>query len=194
MATLQARDKSDKSESKREALLDAAAGVFLRYGHKKTSMDDLARAAGLSRQGLYGHFDGKDVLFKAAVVHVVDKSVGAAVACLDGDGDVADVVVDGFTALHGIHFHQPIASEHMAELLEAARAVGVDVEGAQRPFSLALARLLVRRCHKKPKEAADVGAVLEAASLGLKHSVPDVATFRARMFVVVKVVLPGAKP
>jgi len=32
---------------RRDAVLAAAQGVFLRYGFKKTSMDDLARAAGL---------------------------------------------------------------------------------------------------------------------------------------------------
>ncbi len=42
--------------ARRESILQAAVGVFLRYGYKKTSMDDLARAAGLSRQGLYLHF------------------------------------------------------------------------------------------------------------------------------------------
>ena len=40
-------------DSRREALLEAAVGVFARYGFRKTSMDEVARAAGVSRQGLY---------------------------------------------------------------------------------------------------------------------------------------------
>ena len=31
-----------------------------RYGFKKTSMDDVAQAAGVSRQGLYLYFDTKE--------------------------------------------------------------------------------------------------------------------------------------
>ena len=56
-------DPTEISAARHESLLQAAFGVFLRYGYKKTSMDDLARAAGLSRQGLYLHFANKDALF-----------------------------------------------------------------------------------------------------------------------------------
>jgi AcrR family transcriptional regulator len=55
------------SDERRAALLAAAAEVFARYGYRKASMDDVARAAGLSRQGLYLHYPTKDALFKAAV-------------------------------------------------------------------------------------------------------------------------------
>ena len=37
------------SDERRAALLAAAAEVFARYGYRKASMDDVARAAGLSR-------------------------------------------------------------------------------------------------------------------------------------------------
>ena len=43
----------------------AATATFLRYGFKKTSMDDVAQAAGVSRQGLYLYFETKDVLLES---------------------------------------------------------------------------------------------------------------------------------
>jgi AcrR family transcriptional regulator len=52
---------------KREAVLDSAIGVFGRFGFKKTSVDDLAKAAGLSKQGLYLHFASKEEIFLAAI-------------------------------------------------------------------------------------------------------------------------------
>src|SRR5258708_12392486 len=55
----------------REAILMAATGIFLRYGFKKTSMDDVARAAGVSRQGLYLYFDTKDLLFRESLQHLM---------------------------------------------------------------------------------------------------------------------------
>jgi len=45
------QQKSARLANKREAILVAATAIFLRYGFKKTSMDDVARAAGVSRQG-----------------------------------------------------------------------------------------------------------------------------------------------
>src|SRR5262245_5573714 len=61
--------------ARREKILDAATGVFVRYGFKKTSMDDVARAAGLSRQGLYLHFPNKVDLFRGVVAHFVDAAL-----------------------------------------------------------------------------------------------------------------------
>ena len=52
--------------SRRAAILDAAIKIFGRLGFKKTSMDDLAAAAGLSKQGVYLHFASKDEIFVAA--------------------------------------------------------------------------------------------------------------------------------
>jgi TetR/AcrR family transcriptional regulator, regulator of autoinduction and epiphytic fitness len=52
---------------KREAILDSAVGVLGRFGFKKTSVDDLAKAAGLSKQGLYLHFASKEEIFLAAI-------------------------------------------------------------------------------------------------------------------------------
>src|SRR2546427_1822516 len=62
----------------REAILVAATAIFLRYGFKKTSMDDVARAAGVSRQGLYLYFDTKDFLFREALQYLVSHMISAA--------------------------------------------------------------------------------------------------------------------
>jgi AcrR family transcriptional regulator len=48
-------------------LLDAAFGVFLRYGFKRTTMGDIAKAAGLSRQSLYARFANKDEVYAAGL-------------------------------------------------------------------------------------------------------------------------------
>jgi TetR/AcrR family transcriptional regulator, regulator of autoinduction and epiphytic fitness len=56
------------TDSGRKAeILDAAIDVFGRFGFKKTSVDDLAKAAKLSKQGLYLHFTSKEEIFTAAI-------------------------------------------------------------------------------------------------------------------------------
>lgn len=69
-------------EARRRKLLDAAIGVFLRFGFRKASMDEVARAADVSRQGLYLHFATKEELFRAAVQHVLETSLEAAAGSL----------------------------------------------------------------------------------------------------------------
>lgn len=46
-------------------ILDAALGEFSRCGYAATRMDDIAGRAGLSKGGLYAHFESKDAILKA---------------------------------------------------------------------------------------------------------------------------------
>ena len=53
--------------ARRDEIVDAATPVFLRFGYKKTSMESVAAAAGISRQALYLHFPNKESIFSAVV-------------------------------------------------------------------------------------------------------------------------------
>ena len=48
--------------------MDAAETCFDRYGVAKTTMDDIAKAAGVSRPTVYRHFDDRDSLVLAVVM------------------------------------------------------------------------------------------------------------------------------
>ncbi|AKS45909.1 transcriptional regulator, TetR family [Octadecabacter temperatus] len=50
------------------AILDAALEVFMRYGFRRSTMSDVAKAAGLSRQSLYARFANKDEVYAAGVI------------------------------------------------------------------------------------------------------------------------------
>ena len=56
-----------KSEAKAEAILFAAAELFLSQGFQGTSMDAVAKRAGVSKQTVYSHFANKEELFKACI-------------------------------------------------------------------------------------------------------------------------------
>jgi len=51
-------------------IVEAATGVFLRYGFSRTTMGDIAGAAGISRPALYLVFPSKDDVFAAVVRHI----------------------------------------------------------------------------------------------------------------------------
>lgn len=54
--------------------------TFARYGYRRASMDQVAEAAGLTRQAVYHHFQSKEALFRAAVEALHDGALEAAVA------------------------------------------------------------------------------------------------------------------
>jgi len=53
--------------SKEEQILDAAHPLFVRYGPRKTTIDDIAKAAGLGKGTIYLYFESKEQIFAASV-------------------------------------------------------------------------------------------------------------------------------
>src|SRR6202035_2177360 len=106
----------------REAILKAATATFLRYGFKKTSMDDVAQAAGVSRQGLYLYFDTEDFLFREALQYLVSHMISTAYSVAeDGNLSLRDRLLGVFEALHGSVF-QSASPEHAFELPQSAQS------------------------------------------------------------------------
>lgn len=61
---------------RRTSIIEAATEVFLRYGFARTTMADIAKAAGLSRPTLYASFPDKAEVFRATIESMVaDKMV-----------------------------------------------------------------------------------------------------------------------
>lgn len=56
-----------ENDERQQQILDAAAAVIIRLGYDKTSMSDIAAAAGVSRGTVYLYFRGKEELFEALV-------------------------------------------------------------------------------------------------------------------------------
>ncbi|MFC0547769.1 TetR/AcrR family transcriptional regulator [Kutzneria chonburiensis] len=58
---------------RREQILAAATTAFARAGFAATSLDDVAREAGISRMIVYRHFESKRDLYEQALVRVGDR-------------------------------------------------------------------------------------------------------------------------
>ncbi|HZN25651.1 MAG TPA: TetR family transcriptional regulator [Burkholderiales bacterium] len=64
------RRTRDEAAATRNGILDAAERVFSERGVAHTSLDDIAKAAGVSRGAIYWHFRNKSELFTAMVNRV----------------------------------------------------------------------------------------------------------------------------
>jgi AcrR family transcriptional regulator len=61
------RTRADEESAKRQQIVDGAREVFLAQGFDAASMNDIARAAGVSKGTLYVYFKDKEQLFEAIV-------------------------------------------------------------------------------------------------------------------------------
>lgn len=60
-----ARRTKEEAAATRELLLDTAERMFLQRGVGRTSLNDIAHAAGLTRGAVYWHFEDKTALYNA---------------------------------------------------------------------------------------------------------------------------------
>ena len=61
------RRTKEEAAATRELLLNTALSVFGCKGYAATTLDDVARAAGVTRGAIYWHFGGKDELYNTLV-------------------------------------------------------------------------------------------------------------------------------
>ena len=74
-ATTEARSMpAEKSRpDKHDAITRAASEMFLAEGFDRTSLDQIAQRAGVSKQTIYSHFADKEALFKAICAELTEK-------------------------------------------------------------------------------------------------------------------------
>ena len=76
--------------------------VFRRHGFQRSSIEQAAEAAGLTRQALYHHFKSKQELFRAVIEQLHDSALAAEIAAANAaekaGGSLADILVAGVTA------------------------------------------------------------------------------------------------
>lgn len=183
---------ADSKDIRVAAIVAAAEGVFFRYGFKKTSMDDLARAAGLSRQGLYLYFPTKEALFKETVsVALASMRASQRKALAKKDAPIEARLLEVFTIF--VSFD----SENMDELLAAAKEI---VGDAMNDVEMAVIADLTKalRAADVPARWKDLGLSakdlaqhLMAAFHGVKHQSKSPADFAARMRVAIRLVCRG---
>jgi AcrR family transcriptional regulator len=179
----------------REAILMAATATFLRYGFKKTSMDDVAQAAGVSRQGLYLYFDTKDLLFREALQYLVSHMISTARSVAeDGNLSLRDRLLGVFEAVHGSAF-QSASPEHAFELLQSAQSAdGALLVQLDRDLMGIVAALLAEagaadRWEEAGVTVAELSEQLLMSAKGIKASVDTLTAYRERMLTAIRIVM-----
>jgi AcrR family transcriptional regulator len=156
-------------------VLDAAVGVYARYGFRKTSMEEVARAAGVSRQGLYLQFANKEELFRKAVEYVLKSQLKAAVAALSRRDDSLELRLIAACDAWSGRFVGSIGSDAADLMCASTSLAGETLAHYQAQFELAVTRAIAdsplkQFCTTAGLCPADLARVLHATARGLKQS------------------------
>lgn len=163
-----------------DRILDAALTVFRQYGYGKTTMQDIARAAGLSRAALYLHFATKEELFRAGTRRAHARALDDADAALAAPGDVVARIDAAMAAYFGGLMAQIAPSSHGGELFDASLTITGDIVGEAHEHLVArLAATLdtanLSTVDAKPEELA---RLLLAVADGLQKTITDPRAWR----------------
>ncbi len=118
------------SNDRQGIILEAALSVFLTYGFKKTSMDDIARQADMSRPALYQLFKNKTDIFRALSQDLMANALLATRQAFELDADFRDQL---FASIDNsiLELHKFCdASPHGMELIGVNQEIARDIEHA----------------------------------------------------------------
>ena len=187
--------------ARRERVLGAALEVFGRFGFRKASMDEIARAADISRQGLYLHFANKDALFRAAVQQELDSALVDVARCLDEEGVALESrVVAALDAWLGRYVGSMLASDIGDLLQDPAMQLGDMVEPARTAYYARLTAAIAAAMSEKDRRRLgvtpeEIAVALHTVAQGAKYlsnaGAESREEFVARLAAAVRVVFAG---
>ena len=173
-----ARRTKEDAQATRAAVLDAAERVFLRRGVTRTSLAEIAQAAGVTRGAIYGHFKDKAALFSAMMERVtlpLEAEI-AQVAQADGGDVLAQLRERVQVAIRQIVSNAQtrrvaeiamLMVEHVDDLGELRTRRAQAVQTAVARFALILTKAARQRGQRLPASAT--ARALDALLFGLTH-------------------------
>jgi AcrR family transcriptional regulator len=118
-------------DARRARILEGATRVFLAYGFQRTTMDDIARAAEVSRPALYLQFRNKTDIYRALAKEFLDRVLAAAREGLAREAPLSERL---FAAVEcALDKTLEIeASPHGADILDMKTSLAADIVTAGR--------------------------------------------------------------
>lgn len=89
-------------------ILDAALSLYLEFGLRRTTMDDVARQAGIGRVTVYRHYADKNALFQAVVLRACWRAIHEIEAKLAAIADPQERIVESFVLVVNGSRHHPL--------------------------------------------------------------------------------------
>lgn len=114
-------------KDKHEAILTAAFSLFGHYGYRRTSIDDIAQAAGIAKGTVYLYFKSKEEIFRALAQQLIDQMLTATETVRSSSAGITAQLRDMLDAKFGYFFELLHHSAHVRELLDAKNQLCADL-------------------------------------------------------------------
>jgi AcrR family transcriptional regulator len=189
-----------------DRILDAAMRVFRRHGFRRSSIEQAAEEAGLTRQALYHHFASKEALFRAVIERLYGQGLAAEIAAAraaeEGGLELADILVAEIGARMQSLFASLKGSPHIEELFSEHLMQARDLyQNYSSRFADEIATTIARVCRKRKLTLAsgvsvrELARCVEMAIYGTKSAYPSMQpldAFLKQLETMLRMLIAGA--
>jgi AcrR family transcriptional regulator len=184
-----------RAETTRDAIVAAAVPVFGRYGFRKTTMDLLAQAAGVSRPAVYQYFPNKAAVFRA-VAETVGAELHAVALAASATGATT---ADRLFALLWVKLEfaaSTVAADYRQELVREAAALAGDLIAETEARYAALVTAILEDAPELDllgvaMSSEDAAVLLTDAMVGIARSAATAEQMRSRLRQLVDLAVRG---
>ena len=167
------------STERRDAVIDAAYRCFLRYGVRRTTMDDIAAEAGMSRPAVYQHVANKNAAFRLVAERLFGRALEAAQTAAAAGSDVNERLFLLLETKLDLTLRLFRETPHAAELLDESVTLTGDLVSAYTRDLVALVATTLRAANmNEPTEVAEISVALVR---GLEADLTDPELPRRRL-------------
>ncbi|MFI7385276.1 TetR/AcrR family transcriptional regulator [Streptomyces sp. NPDC049813] len=179
---------STTETDRRTAVLDSALATFARFGYRKTSMEEVARAAHISRPGLYFLFSSKEALFRAAATQAVERDIAAVAHVLaEADRPLPQRLLEAFDRWAGRYVGPP-ARDIAAVVEDNPDLIGRIAQAAPQRFEELIMDAIAVDAGRA--RAVRVAQTMISTSIGLKYQAETREFYLERLKVAIDLLVP----
>ncbi|MEE2729587.1 MAG: TetR/AcrR family transcriptional regulator [Pseudomonadota bacterium] len=92
----------EDEDSTNQRILDSARSLYIEYGLRRTTMEDVAKRAGMGRATLYRRFSEKDQLFKAVIFRELQRHLVIIENAIKETSSALDALLEAFVQFGGL--------------------------------------------------------------------------------------------
>ncbi|MFJ5265612.1 TetR/AcrR family transcriptional regulator [Streptomyces sp. NPDC088387] len=174
-----------------DLLLAAGFDAFARHGFRRTTMSDIAQAAGLSRPALYLRVTGKEEVLRLVGAALLANSVEKARSAADGEGGVAERLTAALDAKLDLTLGLAERSEHALELLEEYARVAAEDAAQYEATMRTIAEQILADTGAPPRQRSEIAAALVHTVQGLEAELNNPVRARHVLHALTRVVAAG---
>jgi len=171
-------------DKRRVEILDAALDCFLTFGFAKTSMDDIAKRARVSRPLIYLKFKNKEDVFARVFDYLIEGRIERATAVANGKGSRADRLMQAFEIMLVEPWGRVVGHPTTADFYEMCALHLPQVTASYTRDSV--------RCAEAILGDREIAEVFFFATEGLHRDLPSQNVLRKRLRILIEQFARGA--